>query len=137
MWVNNGSQAAAAKIVIERLDGRPLRLVTQFDAHSGGVHNPAITQVSELLTIQLGVVIRSPQRIQSPYPKPWHRHRNSPGPPDRLRQHEDAVGSDVERSGLAGHRRALQRTQRILLVQQLQSRITAEDRRDQRPGQIS
>lgn len=61
MWVNNGSQAAAAKIVIERLDGRPLRLVTQFDAHSGGVHNPAITQVSELLTIQLGVVIRSPQ----------------------------------------------------------------------------
>src|SRR5208283_5042649 len=96
MRVDYGSQATAADVVVERLGRRPLGLIAEFSAHPGGVHDAAVTQIIKLIASDLGVAISPSQRIQRPDAKTGYRHRNSAGPPDRLRQHDDAVGADVE-----------------------------------------
>ena len=38
MWVDYGSQAAAADVVVERLGGRPFGLIAELGVHPGGGH---------------------------------------------------------------------------------------------------
>src|ERR1700761_2757664 len=110
MWVDYGSQASAPDVVVKCFGRRPLGLVTEIGMHPRCVHDAAKTQVVELVSVDFGITISPSQRIQRPDSKTGNWQRNSASPPDRLRQHDDAVAADVERAGLAGHRRALQRT---------------------------
>src|SRR5579875_333856 len=115
---DNGSQTSTTHVVIEGFGRRPLGLEAKLDTHPRCVHHPAIAEIVELLAVDFGIAIGASQRIENPQPESRYRQRNSARPPDRLRQHDDPVGADVEGAGLAGHRGALQRTQRILLVQE-------------------
>src|ERR1700734_4178800 len=135
--VDNGSQTSAAYIIVKSLRGRPLRVVSELLFHPCGVHDSAVALVAELLAVDLEVAVGLAQRIKSRETKSRYRQRNSARPSDRLRQHDDSAGADVEGAGLADHHRPLQGTQRVLLVQQLQPGVAAENRRDQRPGQVA
>src|SRR3984893_12930843 len=109
--IDDRSQTSTAKIVIEGLERSPLRAVAEIDTHASGVHDPAVTQVVQLLAIYLSVVIYPPKGIHREKAESRHRQRDPAGSADRLRHHDDAVGADVERAGPARHRAALQRAE--------------------------
>src|ERR1700749_1888740 len=136
-WIDNGSQTSAAYIIVKSLCSRPLRMVFELLFHPCGVHHPAVAQVAELLAIDLEVVVGLAQRIQCCETKSRHWQRNAGRAWDRMRQHDDPAGADVEGAGLADPHGPLQGTQRVLLVQELQPGVAAEHRRDQRPSQVA
>src|SRR6185312_9740907 len=132
--IDNRGQTPTTEIVIEGLERSPLRAEAEIDTHAGGVHDPAVAQVVQLLAIYLSVVIYPPEGIHCEETETRHRQGNPPGSADRLRHHDDAVGADVERAGLAGHHGALEHAERILLMQQLKPGVMTQHRGYDRTG---
>src|ERR1700753_4467133 len=117
-WIDNGSQTSAAYIIVKSLCSRPLRMVSELWFHPCGVHHPAVAQVAELLAVDLEVPVGLAQRIKCRETKSRYRQRNSARASNRLRQHDDPAGADVEGAGPADHPRPLQGGQRGLLLTQ-------------------
>src|SRR6185312_4946721 len=61
--IDNRGQTPTTEIVIEGLERSPLRAEAEIDTHAGGVHDPAVAQVVQLLAIYLSVVIYPPKGI--------------------------------------------------------------------------
>src|ERR1700727_2183723 len=92
--VDNGSQTSAAYIIVKSLRGRPLRVVSELLFHPCGVHDSAVAQVAELVTVDLEEAVGLAQPIKCRDTNPGCSQRNSARPSDRLRQHDDPAGPD-------------------------------------------
>ena len=114
-----------------------LGLEAEHRAHPGGVEAAAEGQEGDLLGREVGAPGLADRRAEGRDGEAGQRERGPAEAAYGLGEGDDPVAGHVEGAGHVGDRGVLEHVEGVLLVQELQPRVEAEDRRDHREPEVA
>ena len=116
--------------VVERLRRRVARLEAEHPTHPGRVDAAPVGEEVDLLGREVDGPSPPDQAARHAHERGEQGQRGAAGPVHGLAEQDDAVTCDVECPRVVGDRRVPQGVEEVVLVDELQPRVEAQDRGD-------